>query len=79
MTLILRSSGPDKNDFDVLDEDGRRVGRVYFDGFDQSPEPWRWVVAGTIAEPPPRGRATTRANALAALVQQLATFVDISP
>ena len=69
MTLVLKPSFARRDDFDVLEEDGRRVGRIYFDDLDLSPEPWRWVVAGTIAEAPPRGRATTRVNAVAALVQ----------
>ncbi len=44
------------------------------DGLDESQQPWRWVVAGTIAEPPPRGRASSRTAAVTALEDALAAL-----
>ena len=71
MALLLKRTSEQVDDFDVIEENSnRRVGRVYFDGLRE--EPWRWVVAGTIADPPPTGRAATCARAVSALVQQLA-------
>ena len=71
MALLLKRTSGQADDFDVIEENSnKRLGRVYFDGLRE--EPWRWVVAGTIAYPPPTGRAATCASAVSALVQQLA-------
>jgi hypothetical protein len=61
-----------EDDFDVMD-DGRRIGRIYFQP--GSLEPWRWSISQALAADK-RGRAESRVNALEALTDAYAQSRD---
>ncbi len=60
--LRLDDPAPD-DDFDILD-DGKRIGRVYFQTAPS--QPWRWSLSLALAVKQ-NGRADTRAQAIEAL------------
>ena len=54
------TSGPD--DYDVIDADGRDIGRIFRPGAGVPPErPWMWTITGAIVAPnlPSHGFAAT--------------------
>ena len=70
MVLILKptdlGSGKRKDDYDVLDEDRRSIGRIMLHPQAQPGQPWFWTIAAGVSQNlHDRGYAESREQAMA--------------
>jgi hypothetical protein len=71
---LHRVSGSPREDYEVIDARGEKVGRISLTDAEGGGEVWNWTIYGTaVTNPPPAGQAPTRGAAQAAVKAAWAT------